>query len=126
MSKQKDLVLEILNGSRGHLSAAQIYESARERIHNISLGTVYRDLGELCRDGYIGRFVLSDGSSVYDRTPFPHGHLGCSECGRIDDIEDPCLMDDLNRITAGTLISAEIVAEHICPDCRSSINRAKA
>ncbi|MBP0969659.1 MAG: transcriptional repressor [Oscillospiraceae bacterium] len=124
MSRQKDLVLDILTGSRGHLTAAQVFERAKEHIPNISLGTVYRNLGELHGDGMIGRFVLSDGSSVYDWSPDPHGHLICPVCGKIEDIGDPCLMDDLRRIAGGSLISAEIVAEHVCSDCLSEVNKA--
>lgn len=125
MSRQKELVLQILRGSRGHMPAAQVYERAREAIPNISLGTVYRDLGELFSEGKIGKFILPDGSSVYDRTPYSHGHLICSVCGMIEDIDDPVIMAELDRVAGGSLIRAEIVAEHICPAC-SSVNEAQA
>lgn len=124
MSRQKELVLQILRGSRGHMTAAQVFERAKEQIPNISLGTVYRDLGRLFDEGEIGRLVLSDGSSVYDCTPHPHGHLICSECGKIEDIEDTAIMDELRRIAGDTFTKADIVAEHLCPECRNRVNRA--
>lgn len=122
MSRQMELVLHILRNSPGHMTAAQVFECARKQIPNISLGTVYRDLGRLFDEGKIGKLILSDGSSVYDRTSDLHGHLICSQCRKIEDIEDNSVMDELRRIAGDTITKAEIVAEHLCPDCRNSIS----
>jgi Fe2+/Zn2+ uptake regulation proteins len=124
MSRQMELVLQILRDSPGHMTAAQVFEHARKQLPNISLGTVYRDLGRLFDDGEIGKLVLPDGSSVYDRTSDLHGHLICSQCGKIEDIEDNSLADQLRRIAGDTLTKAEIIAEHLCPDCQNSISKS--
>ncbi len=124
MSRQKKLVLRILRGSQGHMTAAQVFDCAREQLPSISLGTVYRDLGELHSEGEIGKFLLPDGSYIYDRTVSRHGHLVCAMCGKIEDIDDPALMEDLRRAAGGTLIRAEIVAEHLCRECREKENEA--
>ena len=46
-TKQKDLILKIINNSCSHPNTNEIYELAREEIPNISLGTVYRNLNRL-------------------------------------------------------------------------------
>ena len=49
-TKQKKVILDIINNSNNHLDAYQIYDEARKQISNISLGTVYRNLGGLEND----------------------------------------------------------------------------
>lgn len=52
-TKQKKVILDIINNSNNHLDAYQIYDEARKQISNISLGTVYRNLGGLENDNLI-------------------------------------------------------------------------
>ena len=47
MSKQRDLIERIIKESMLHLTAEEIYKEARKEMPNISLGTVYRNLGNL-------------------------------------------------------------------------------
>ena len=48
-TKQKDLILKIINNSCTHPNANEVYEKAREELPNISLGTVYRNLADLLK-----------------------------------------------------------------------------
>ena len=50
MTKQKAVVYEILCSTDTHPTADWIYEQARKRIPEISLGTVYRNLQVLLED----------------------------------------------------------------------------
>ena len=53
MTKQKKLVLTIIERSHGHLSAEEIFFRAREEMPNIALGTVYRNLNALTEEGIV-------------------------------------------------------------------------
>ena len=44
-TKQRSVILSIINNSNNHLDAYEIYDMAKRAIRNISLGTVYRNLG---------------------------------------------------------------------------------
>ena len=52
-SRQREAILEILCATTSHPTADWIYDKVRERIPNISLGTVYRNLNILSENGEI-------------------------------------------------------------------------
>ena len=46
-SKQRDDLLSILKNSKSHPTAEELYEKVKEKIPNVSRGTVYRNLKDL-------------------------------------------------------------------------------
>ena len=50
-SRQREAILEVLRSTDTHPTASWIYERVREKIPNISLGTVYRNLTVLSENG---------------------------------------------------------------------------
>mgnify|MGYP000939806370 CR=1 FL=1 len=58
MSKQRDLIERIIKESMLHLTAEEIYKEARKEMPNISLGTVYRNLGNLVDEGKVRKLQL--------------------------------------------------------------------
>ena len=44
-SKQREAILQVLEDTKAHPTASTIYEEVRKEIPNISLGTIYRNLG---------------------------------------------------------------------------------
>src|SRR5579859_1541505 len=86
---QRTLVFEIVASTHSHPTADWIYEEARRRMPRVSLGTVYRNLQVLERDGRI-RAIDSWGKSTrYDADLTPHYHFVCDGCGAISDMERP-------------------------------------
>lgn len=119
-SKQRETVLEILRSTKKHPTASVIYERAKESIPNISLGTVYRNLAELTRNGTILAFKAADGSEHYDATVAPHPHLCCEACRQIVDLEIPFVEEFVTKSAAHT--GAALTGHHIvfygqCTDC---------
>ena len=90
-TRQRNIILEIVNNSYEHLTVYQIYELARCEIPNISLGTVYRNLSNLTDDGKIRKLEVY-GMDRYDRNIL-HAHFICSRCENIIDIYDSILYD---------------------------------
>ena len=84
-SKQREAILEVLRSTDTHPTANWIYEKVRERIPNISLGTVYRNLSGLAADGTILQIEVGDGFEHFDGDISPHLHLYCRGCGKIYD-----------------------------------------
>ena len=58
MTRQRQLILEIIDAARNHPTAQEIFQKARGRMPAIALGTVYRNLGILADGGEIRRIVL--------------------------------------------------------------------
>ncbi len=86
-SHQRDAILEYLRSERAHRSATQVYDAVREKIPNISLGTVYRNLGQLVEMGAIITVETHDKFVYYDGYIKPHTHFVCKECKKIYDFE---------------------------------------
>ncbi len=84
-SRQRETILEVLRSTDTHPTANWIYTKVRERIPNISLGTVYRNLSELAKTGDILSIDVGDGFEHYDSDISPHAHLHCRCCGSITD-----------------------------------------
>lgn len=87
---QRAAILEFLRAKRHHYSAAEIYDAIREKLPNISLGTVYRNLGQLIESGEILSVEAVDKRVYYDGFTADHAHFVCDTCHGIYDfpIED--------------------------------------
>lgn len=97
-SKQREVINNILKGTKAHPSAAEVYEKAREEIPNISLGTVYRNLDSLSHDGEAQAFTVGD-IAHFDGNIAPHPHFYCQKCGKVTDLE--CDMRKLLSLMEG-------------------------
>jgi Fe2+ or Zn2+ uptake regulation protein len=121
-SKQREAILEVLRETDTHPTANWIYEKVREKIPNISLGTVYRNLSGLTADGEILQIDVGDGFEHYDGDISPHLHLYCKECEKIFDTR---LKTDYIRNIAkkdGFLTDTTIYVAHgICKNCNKNL-----
>lgn len=86
-SKQRTLVYEAVCASHQHPNAEEVYETVRQKLPEISLGTVYRNLNLLEEMGMIVRIQTSGGADRFDADTTPHPHLICSECGKVVDLD---------------------------------------
>ncbi len=86
-SHQRDAILAYLRSERAHRSATEVYDAVRREIPNISLGTVYRNLGQLVELGMIITVETQDKFVYYDGYVTPHTHFVCRGCKKIFDFE---------------------------------------
>ena len=85
-SQQREAVYSVIKSTTSHPDAYWVYEKAREIIPDISLGTVYRNLGQLAESGDLITIETAEGVVHYDaRTSF-HAHFICEKCGKITDL----------------------------------------
>ena len=85
-SRQREAILNVLKDTTSHPSAAWIYERVRMQIPNISLGTVYRNLAALEKEGMIIKVPVGDAREHFDGDTTPHSHFYCKSCEAISDI----------------------------------------
>ena len=93
MTRQRQVILDELIKSKIHPTAEQIYGLTIKQIPNISLGTVYRNLDILVKQGQVRKIETSGGKARYDGDLNNHYHLRCVECGSIEDIYDLSFME---------------------------------
>ncbi len=120
MTEQRRLITEIVMTTEVHMTAEQIYELARERMPGIAMGTVYRNLGLMERDGEIMRIPLPDEPDRFDRNTHQHEHMLCKRCGNLEDVSLPSLLAVINRMTEMQIESYELALYGICNNCKTS------
>src|SRR5690242_17638759 len=85
-TRQRDLVFRLVASTSGHPTADWIYAEARKFLPNVSLGTIYRNLQVLEREGRV-RAIDSWGKPTrYDADLSDHYHFVCLGCGSISDL----------------------------------------
>ena len=85
-SRQREAIISVLKDTTSHPSAAWIYDRVRIQIPNISLGTVYRTLAALEKEGMIIKVPVGDAREHFDGDTTPHSHFYCKSCESISDI----------------------------------------
>lgn len=96
MTKQKQLILDILRNTSSHPTADWVYEQARKVLPDISLGTVYRNLNVLREEGQIMELNYGSTFRRFDGNPQNHYHFVCEVCGKVYDVDIP-VKQQLNR-----------------------------
>lgn len=117
-SRQREAIIEILRDMDTHPTAKAVYERARERIPNISLGTVYRNLAALRDSGDVLAISVGDGFEHFDGDKRPHVHLHCRCCKRIIDLfwdNDPA--GDYAKTHGFVPDSSVYIISGLCNDC---------
>jgi len=115
-SKQRELILNIINSSYTHPTSEDIYEIALRTMPNISLGTVYRNLDVLQSQGSIRRIKFQNNTYRYDRQKDNHAHFVCNTCEDIIDIPKDFL-ENLNQINGNKVLGCDIIFNGICKEC---------
>ena len=120
MSKQKQLIFDIVMSTMSHPTADWVYHRARQKMPRISLGTVYRNLKALTDEGLILEIVASKGLSRYDANTARHSHLRCTACDRLEDLPlgDIAVTPRSRRLKNYKIIDYRVELLGLCPECQ--------
>ena len=92
LTPQRQMVFSVLEGSEGHLTAAEIYSRVHDRYPRINISTVYRSLELLKELGLITVTDLGEGRLSYHyREKGHHHHLICEKCGAVTKLDEAAL-----------------------------------
>ena len=84
-TKQRQAILEVIERSHDHPTAAQVYERVQRILPGVGYATVYRNLGALAADDLVQEIRLGE-VTQYDRRTDRHDHAVCSRCGKLQDL----------------------------------------
>lgn len=118
MTRQRALILEIMQSSPAHLTADEIFALARQDMPRIARGTVYRNLKLMEQDGVISRLEMPGGPDRFDKTAAPHGHLLCDGCGELQDVPVIGLIREMEAAIGTEVRSYQLTIHYLCPRCR--------
>ena len=118
-SRQREAVLNALCSTKSHPTAAWIYEKVRETVPNISLGTVYRNLGMLEHEGHIRKIPVGDNRDHFDGDISQHSHFYCKNCEQITDIfiETKAARTMVEKETGARVDSGTYTFSGVCKNC---------
>ena len=123
-SRKRQAIYEALCRSKEHPSAEQLYISLKNEIPDLSLGTVYRNLGVLMEDGLIISVGNVHGEERYDACTQPHVHFLCISCGKVMDADVPLPTTDyaeLEKQTEWKISSHSLCFNGLCKDCMKKL-----
>lgn len=124
-SKQRDDLLNILKNSKSHPTAEELYEKVKEKIPNVSRGTVYRNLKDLVDEDYIIKISMPDGADRYDYIHKKHNHVICKYCGKVRDFEynfdsKKAKLSVLEQTGMDSFLDG-IIVYGVCEKCKSKL-----
>ena len=90
MTGQRRTIAAVLQDSRDHPDAEELYARATRRDPRISLATVYRTVKLFEENGILDRLEFGDGRARYeDARRAHHDHLIDTETGKVIEFVDP-------------------------------------
>jgi Fur family transcriptional regulator, peroxide stress response regulator len=123
LTKQRQVVLQVIRDSSEHLTANEVFENARQILPRISFATVYNSLRYLREEGHIGEIRFGNDASRYDRKLSRHDHAICIECDKLVDIElemPPELVAEATAYSGFYPETIELTLRGLCPDCNNN------
>lgn len=120
-SRKRAAILEALRGTKCHPTADWVYRRLKPQYPDLSLGTVYRNLGRFCESGQAVSLGVIRGQEHFDGDTRPHAHLVCGKCGAVVDIFaspfDQPLLDWLSQQSGCAVESACVLLKGLCAAC---------
>ncbi len=126
LTKQRELLFELIHNSHKHLNADQLYELAKARDPKINRVTVYRTLKVLKQEGLVDELDLLhvEGDQHYYETRLKreHAHVVCLRCGSVQEFFGDPIKQMKEDIESNLGFRIEIARTEIggyCADCQS-------
>jgi len=124
VTRQRQLILEILDESREHLDAAALYERVKARDARIGLATVYRTLALLVDMGLVQEHSLGEEHGHFEsiQNDAHHYHFTCAGCGKVIEFEAPAVMEVVQKLIDEQGVEVEDIHLFIkgyCALCRA-------
>ena len=119
--RKRDAVLTCLRGTDIHPSAEWVYSQLKTDYPDISLCTVYRNLAYFKDQGTIVSLGTVKGVERFDGNTTPHVHFICTSCGRILDLMQLNVPEELSdaasRYSGGRAESCQLTFTGLCGNC---------
>lgn len=118
---QRRSIIDVLAGTSGHVTGAEVVERCRERDRETTPSTVYRTLDVLEELGYLHHSHGADGREEYHVLPeTEHAHLRCLACGAAWEIGGEEARELVEKLRASR--GFEVALTHVsiggrCHDC---------
>ena len=124
MTPQRQMIVEAIAESEGHISAEAIHSRVSARFPQVNLSTVYRTLDLLQELGLVAHTHFDDGVALYHRaSEAGHQHLVCRRCGAEQELDASLLeplAETLRRQHGFEPDLAHFAIVGLCAACRTA------
>ncbi|NBI91739.1 transcriptional repressor [Lachnospiraceae bacterium] len=117
MSRYADLILELINQSKEHMTAEQLFLELKKTEPKVVQATVYNNLNALYQNGLIRKLSIENSPDRYDKIR-KHDHLVCRKCGELSDINLEDLTKNLENQLKEEILSYDLKVFYLCKKCR--------
>lgn len=117
MSRYADLILELINQSKEHMTAEQLFLELKKTEPKVVQATVYNNLNALYQNGLIRKLSIENSPDRYDKIR-KHDHLVCRKCGALSDINLEDLTKNLENQLKEEILSYDLKVFYLCKKCR--------
>lgn len=119
--RKRDAILACVKGTDVHPSADWVYESLRQRMPDVSLATVYRNLALFKQQGLIASLGTVGGIERFDGNTEPHVHFICTGCDAVIDLPQMTVPQTLSSHAAaqvgGMVDACQLSFTGLCSRC---------
>lgn len=124
LTRQRLLVLDILEQSAEHLDAEEVFERARKRDPRVGIATVYRTLALLKEFGLVDEHLFGEDHGHFEtkQTDAPHFHFTCVKCGKVIEFQSKLVMKLARQLCEKENLQVMEMHVHFtgfCGDCRT-------
>lgn len=114
-------VLSILANRQTPIDINVLIDELKAKNISVNPATIYRIINKFYEKGIVSRIELGEGKYRYELQKDDHHHLICTNCGRIEDVEDK-FMDKIEkeiRSKTGFLIKSHSLEFFgLCKNCQ--------
>ena len=128
LTRQRRILLELLDRSGRHLNAETLYQMAILKDPKLNRVTVYRTLKLLKKGGLVDELDLLhvDGDQHYyeSRLKQEHAHLICLRCGKVEEFFGEPLQSMRKQVESSfgfKILVARTELGGYCPDCQARL-----
>ena len=124
-SRQREAIKNNVADRKDHPTADMVFNDIRKVFPNISLGTVYRNLGLLVEQGELNKFSTNDGLLHFDPDVSGHDHFVCRKCGCVMDMQLSDAFDPKEHVSShfeGSVDSCQIIFYGLCGKCSNTVH----
>lgn len=121
LTNQRLAVYRALLETEAHPSAEALFKALHDRLPQLSLGTVYKNIETLRELGLIQEVNVLHETARYDANLDPHHHLVCTKCKRVHDLYDASLSVPAPARLHGFAVSeVRVQVNGLCPACQAA------
>ncbi len=125
LTAQRELILRTFLSHRGHISAEELYQRAKEKLAHVGFATVYRTLKHMTQCGLARELDFGNGRIQYepDFNREHHDHMICTKCDTYIEFLNPQieeLQEQVSRKHGFKITFHRMQLYGLCQKCQKS------